>query len=90
MRSELLSSTVITHPVEITAAPEVDVPQLMDCHAVCVFFGGDEKPLHPSTVYRLIARKVIPPPIKVGASSRRLRRELEAALNAMATDRNPA
>ena len=90
MRPGLLSSTVITRPVEITATPEVDDPQLMDCHAVCMFFGGDQKPLHPSTIYRLIARKVIPPPIKVGASSRWLRRECEAALSAMATDRNPA
>jgi predicted DNA-binding transcriptional regulator AlpA len=89
MRPELFSSTAIPRRVEATV-PKVDDPELLDCRAVCVFFGGDDKPLHPSTIYRLIAKKIIPPPLKVGASSRWLHRECAAALAAMATDRNPA
>jgi predicted DNA-binding transcriptional regulator AlpA len=89
MRPELFSSTAIPRRVEATV-PKVDDPELLDFRAVCVFFGGDDKPLHPSTIYRLIAKKIIPPPLKVGASSRWLHRECAAALAAMATDRNPA
>jgi predicted DNA-binding transcriptional regulator AlpA len=53
---------------------------LLDCPAVCAFFGG----IHAATLYRGVAAKRYPPPIKVGPnSSRWLRHECEAALQAM-------
>jgi predicted DNA-binding transcriptional regulator AlpA len=44
--------------------------------------------LHASTIYRLIAKGILPKPLKVGASSRWLRDECEAALKAMAEARS--
>ncbi|MBR0705389.1 helix-turn-helix transcriptional regulator [Bradyrhizobium liaoningense] len=53
---------------------------LLDLKTVCAFFGG----LDASTIYRGIAAKRYPAPIKVGPNaSRWLRSECEAALAAM-------
>jgi predicted DNA-binding transcriptional regulator AlpA len=54
---------------------------------VCRFFGGD-KPIDPSTLYRNIKAGRYPRPVKVGpGSSRWLRAECEAALQAMVEGR---
>ncbi len=56
---------------------------LLDRTGVCHYFGGSNRPLNPSTVYRHIRNGRIPKPIKVGGSSRWLREECEAALQSM-------
>ena len=61
-------------------------PQLLDKAEVCRLFGGT-RPLNPSTIYRQIKQGLIPPPIKVGGSSRWLREECEAALQGMMEER---
>jgi predicted DNA-binding transcriptional regulator AlpA len=53
--------------------------ELLDRRQLSAFLGG----LHASTINRLVARGIIPKPIKVGASSRWLRNECEAALAQM-------
>lgn len=53
---------------------------LLDRAEVCRLFGGSSRPLHPATIYRLIRAGKLPKPIHVGASSRWLRSECEAAL----------
>jgi predicted DNA-binding transcriptional regulator AlpA len=61
------------------AVPSRD-DDLLDLKEVCRYFGG----LDPSTIYRGIAAKRYPGPLKVGpGSSRWLRSECEAALQAM-------
>jgi predicted DNA-binding transcriptional regulator AlpA len=55
---------------------------LLDRKEVCRLFGGN-RPLNPSTLYRHIRKGTLPKPIRVGGSSRWLRTELEAALQAM-------
>jgi predicted DNA-binding transcriptional regulator AlpA len=59
---------------------------LLDRKEVCRLFGGS-RPLNPSTVYRHIRLGLIPKPVKVGGSSRWLRSECEAALQAMVNGR---
>ena len=57
--------------------------ELLDRATVCQLFGGS-KPIDPATLYRGIKAKRYPPPIKVGPnSSRWLRAEVEASLEAM-------
>jgi predicted DNA-binding transcriptional regulator AlpA len=57
--------------------------ELLDLRAVCRYFGGT-RPLNPSTLYRNIAKGLLPAPIKIAPnSSRWLGRECEAALVAM-------
>jgi predicted DNA-binding transcriptional regulator AlpA len=65
----------------------VNLAELLDRREVCKFFGGT-KPLDPATLYRGIRMGRFPAPIKVGpGSSRWLRSECEAALQAMAAGR---
>jgi predicted DNA-binding transcriptional regulator AlpA len=60
---------------------------LLDRKAACVFFGGT-KPIDVATLYRGIRRGRYPRPVKVGpGSSRWLRSECEAALQAMVEGR---
>lgn len=55
--------------------------QLLDRASVCRFFGGDEKPIDPSTLYRGIRQGRYPRPVKVGpGASRWLKAECEQAL----------
>jgi len=62
--------------------------ELLDRAAVCRFFGGDEKPIDPSTLYRGIRQGRYPRPVKVGpGASRWLRDECEAALQRMVDGR---
>jgi predicted DNA-binding transcriptional regulator AlpA len=55
------------------------LPDLLDRTAACEFFGGT-KPINIATLYRGIRKGRYPAPLKVGGSSRWLRRECEAAL----------
>jgi predicted DNA-binding transcriptional regulator AlpA len=57
--------------------------ELLDRRAVCSMFGG----IHTATLYRHIRNRAIPAPVKVGALSRWLRHEVEAALEAMVAGR---
>jgi predicted DNA-binding transcriptional regulator AlpA len=60
---------------------------LLDRGEVCYLFGGS-RPLNPSTLYRGIRQGRYPMPIKVGpGSSRWLREECEAFLQAMVDGR---
>jgi predicted DNA-binding transcriptional regulator AlpA len=61
--------------------------ELLDLKEVCHLFGG----IDPSTIYRGIAAKRYPTPIKVGPNtSRWLRSECEVALEAMIAARRIA
>ena len=55
------------------------MPDLLDRRATTEFFGGT-KPLHAATLYRGIRAGRYPRPVKVGALSRWLRSECEAAI----------
>jgi predicted DNA-binding transcriptional regulator AlpA len=55
---------------------------LLDKREVLRMFGGT-KPINPSTLYRGIRQGRFPRPIRVGGSSRWLREECEAAIEAM-------
>ena len=59
---------------------------LLDRTAVCRFYGGG-KPINPSTLYRGIRKGTFPKPIRIGGSSRWIRDECEAALQAMVDGR---
>jgi predicted DNA-binding transcriptional regulator AlpA len=60
---------------------------LLDRRRVCEFFGGT-RPLNPATLYRGIRTGRFPAPVKIGpGSSRWLRAECEAALQAMVEGR---
>ena len=59
---------------------------LLDRAEVCRYFGGS-KPINPATLYRGIRQGRYPQPIHVGGSSRWLREECEAALQAMVDGR---
>jgi predicted DNA-binding transcriptional regulator AlpA len=59
------------------------MPDLLDRQATCEFFGG----IHPATLYRHCRNGLVPKPIKVGALSRWLRSECEAALGRMVEGR---
>jgi predicted DNA-binding transcriptional regulator AlpA len=61
-------------------------PELLDRRTLAALLGGS-RPLNSATIYRLIKRGVLPGPIKVGASSRWLRSEIEACLRAMVEGR---
>jgi predicted DNA-binding transcriptional regulator AlpA len=62
--------------------------ELLDRDAVCAFFGGT-RPINPATLYRGVRKGRYPKPIKVGpGSSRWLRVECEAILQAMAEVRS--
>jgi predicted DNA-binding transcriptional regulator AlpA len=61
--------------------------ELFDRDAACAFFGGT-RPINVATLYRGIRRGRYPRPVKVGpGSSRWLRSECEAALQAMVEGR---
>jgi len=65
----------------------IDLPwDLLDKQAVCRMFGGN-RPINPATLYRHIRNGRFPKPIRIGGSSRWLRQECEAALQAMVDGR---
>jgi predicted DNA-binding transcriptional regulator AlpA len=55
---------------------------LLDRIEVCRYFGGT-RPINASTLYRQIRKGLLPPPVRIGGSSRWLREECEAALQSM-------
>jgi predicted DNA-binding transcriptional regulator AlpA len=59
---------------------------LLDRRAACEFFGGT-RPINPATLYRGVRQGRYPRPVKVGGSSRWLRSECEAVLQAMVEGR---
>jgi predicted DNA-binding transcriptional regulator AlpA len=66
----------------------MEEPSLLSRADVCRFFGGT-RPLNPATLYRGIKQGRYPKPVKVGpGSSRWLRSECEAALQAMLNQRD--
>jgi predicted DNA-binding transcriptional regulator AlpA len=60
---------------------------LLDRREVCRYLGGT-RPINAATLYRHIKRGLLPPPVKVGGSSRWLRSEIEAALAGMVEARS--
>jgi predicted DNA-binding transcriptional regulator AlpA len=60
--------------------------ELLDKGEVCRYFGGT-KPINVATLYRGIRQGRFPKPIRVGGSSRWLRSECEAVLQAMVNGR---
>jgi len=52
---------------------------LIDLKETCRVFGGS-KPISAATLYRGIARKLYPAPVKIGGGSRWIRSECETAL----------
>lgn len=76
---------MLTQPGEAVTSRD-----LLDLRAACAFFGGT-RPLHSATLYRGIAAKRYPAPIKVGPNtSRWLLSECEAAKAAMIAARGAA
>jgi predicted DNA-binding transcriptional regulator AlpA len=59
---------------------------LLDRMGVCRMFGGN-RPINAATLYRGIRQRRYPKPVKIGGSSRWLRSECEAALQAMVDGR---
>ena len=69
--------------------PEDDADlTLLNRDEVCRLFGGDDKPIDPSTLYRGINAGHYPKPVKDGARSRWLRRECEAILRSRIAERD--
>lgn len=59
--------------------------QMLTVKQVCRFFGGDEKPLSASTIYRWVRTGHLAKPLRMGARSNRWRRaDCQAALDDMA------
>jgi predicted DNA-binding transcriptional regulator AlpA len=59
---------------------------LLDRKEVCRLLGGS-RPINAATLYRHIRRGLLPPPVKLGGSSRWLLTEIEAALAGMIAGR---
>jgi predicted DNA-binding transcriptional regulator AlpA len=64
---------------KLLEAPKA-APEHWTIEQVCDFFGGNDRPLNPSTIYRGIKDGRFPAPVKVGPqTSRWLSTECEAA-----------
>jgi predicted DNA-binding transcriptional regulator AlpA len=66
--------------------PKMQPEHLLDRGEVCRYFGGN-RPINTATLYRGIRQGRYPKPVKIGGSSRWLRSECEAALQAMVDGR---
>jgi predicted DNA-binding transcriptional regulator AlpA len=79
----MLKSQTETAPFVAVHAPDaapVEADNLLDLEAVCRFFGGS-KPLHPSTIYRMIDAGRCPRPGRPCPNTNRwLLSECKAAL----------
>jgi predicted DNA-binding transcriptional regulator AlpA len=65
----------------------VEASELMNIRETCIFFGGKDSPLDPSTLYKGIRLGRFPKPIKIGPQTSRWRRsECEAALARLQRD----
>ena len=49
---------------------------LITTAVACRILGGDESPVHPSTVWRWVKAKRISPPLKIGPGTVRFRRSV--------------
>ena len=80
--SRVLLARVDSSPAQSRAG---ETPMdFLDIKACCALVGGT-RPTHPSTIYRLINRRLWPKPVRVTpGSSRWLRNECEAAIARMA------
>lgn len=68
---------------------QTDDDVLMSLAETCRFFGGLDRPIHYSTLYRGIAAGRYPPPVRVGPNSVRwLLSECRAVRQAMIAARN--
>jgi len=71
-------------------SPVPDDDEAMAIEDVCKFFGG-LKPIHPATIYKWIANKGFPKPVKLGPrTSRWLKSELVAYRRTMIAGRDGA
>jgi len=70
-------------PLDMVSSNKRRQTMLLNRKEVCRFFGG----INPATLYRHIRQGRLPKPVKVGGSSRWLRSECEAALQAMVDGR---
>lgn len=61
--------------------------ELVDADEACRILGGS-RPLNRATLYRGVASRRFPKPIKVGMSSRWVKAELLAVLRALITERD--
>jgi predicted DNA-binding transcriptional regulator AlpA len=60
-------------------------PERLDIDTLCKYVGGS-RPLHPSTIYRMIKANKLPVPIKLGPKSNRwLKSQVDAALAKLAS-----
>ncbi len=68
---------------------QTDISQLVDEGAACRILGGEESPIHRSTLWRGINAGRYPAPLKIGPATNRWRvDDLRAALDRMAGDRD--
>lgn len=59
--------------------------EMLGIREVCRFFGGKERPLDQSTIYRWVRMGKLPPAVRMGPLTLRWRRsELQKVLDAMA------
>lgn len=59
--------------------------QMMSIQEVCRFFGGQEKPVDQSTIYRWVRQGRLPPSVSLGPLLKRWRKsDCQRALDVMA------
>lgn len=62
-----------------------DADEMLGIREVCQFFGGAERPLDQSTIYRWVRLGKIPPAVRMSANTLRWRRsDCQKALDVMA------
>lgn len=67
--------------------PDIAGDDMLTLKQVCAFFGGSEKPIDPSTIYRWVRQGKVPPSYRYSYFSQRWRKsELETALQKMRED----
>ena len=65
--------------------------EVMNCSDTCRYFGGDDSPIDPSTLYRGIKAGIYPRPIKIGPkSSRWIESECKTARDRIIAERDAA
>lgn len=63
---------------------------MLSIREVCRFFGGQERPLDQSTIYRWVRAGKLPKAVRMGPLTLRWRKsDCQKALNAMAQASNP-
>ena len=64
-------------------------PELMNIREVGRFFGGDDTPLSPATIWRWVKAGRLPQPVPVGGNKRWRRSECRKILDAMIAASKP-